>query len=374
VNDREFARRYDARRGMRKPAPRRRRSSATVRLRTLLAAIALLPLAAACDQYRASAEPPTGTSTSTPQLTPGTEGIAEALSSVCRVDAVDPAIAVETLQGPEGACVPPATVVAMRCDPSLDPIAVVEAGSGDGRTYLGGAFAVPIRALPSGVSFLGVGPSGRFGEPTSFPRALYQEAGSVTARWLALARPNQVSANPSVLLIGDSILDGAADAVTEGLPGWEITIDAVVGRSSSGGIAVVEGAVTAPDVVVLELGTNDVDADAFRANAERILAAPAVVDADLVVWLTARNPDGITPAVNRAIFELMGSVPHGTVADWDRFVPPEALNGDGVHLASGQEPVFAGFVAEALETWRAAVHERGPSRCTREVLAAAGLG
>jgi hypothetical protein len=359
---------------MRKPAPRPRRSPTAVRLRTLLAALALLPILAACDQYRASAEPPTATSTSTPQLTPGTEGIAEALSSACRVDAVDPAIAVETFRSPEGACVPPAAVVAMRCDPSLDPIAVVEAGSGDGRTYLGGAFAVPVRALPSGVSSLGVGPSGRFGEPASFPRALYQEAGSVTARWLALARPSQVGANPSVLLIGDSILDGATDAVTETLPGWEVTIDAVVGRSSSGGIAVVEGAVTAPDVVVLELGTNDVDADAFRANAERILAAPAVVDADLVVWLTARNPDGITPAVNRAIFELMETVPHGTVADWDRFVPPEALNGDGVHLAPGQEPVFAAFVAGALETWRAAVHGRGPTRCTSEVLAAAGLG
>jgi hypothetical protein len=343
-----------------------------MRGRTLLATLALLPILAACDQYRASAEPPT--ITSTPQLTPATEGTAEALASVCRVDGVDPTIAVETLRGPEGACVPPAAAVAMRCDPGLDPIAVVEAGSGGGRRYLGGAFAVPVQALPADVTAVGVGPSGRFGETGSFPRALYQEAGSVPARWLSLARPSEVGASPSVLLVGDSILDGAADATIEALPGWEVTIDAEVGRSSSGGVAVVEGVLWSPDVVVLELGTNDVDADAFRANAARILAAPSVVEADLVVWLTARNPDGVTPALNRAIFELMGSVPHGTVADWDRFVPPEALNGDGVHLASGQEPMFAGFVAAALESWRAAVHGRGPARCIGEVLAAAGLG
>jgi hypothetical protein len=338
-------------------------------LLTLLMPLALL--LSACDQYRASADPTRAPVT--PRLTPAPEGTADALPSVCRVDAVAPTIAVETLRGPEGACVPPAAAVAMRCDPTLDPIAVIEAGSGEGRRYLGGAFAVRA-AVPTDAAPIGLGPTGRYAETSAFPRALYLEGGSQPARWLSLALPSQVAATPSVLLVGDSILDGAGTAITEALPGWQISIDAVVGRSSSGGIAVVEGTTLAPDVVVVELGTNDTDADAFRSNATRILATPAVAEADLVVWLTAHNPQTETAAINHAIVELMGSVPHGTVADWDRFVPLEALNGDGVHLASGQEPVFATFVAGVLETWRAAVHGRGPGRCAGEVLAAAGIG
>lgn len=328
-------------------------------------------LVCACDQYRASADP--SHDPVTPRLTPAPEGTADALSSVCRIDAVAPTIAVETLRGPEGACVPPAAAVAMRCDPTLDPIAVVEAGSGEGRRYLGGTFAVPTGAVPADAASLGVGPTGRYAETSAFPRALYLEAGSQPARWLSLVQPSQVGATPSALLIGDSIMDGSGTALAEALPGWEISIDAVVGRSSSGGIAVAEGTTLAPDVVVVELGTNDTDADTFRANAAQILSAPAVAEADLVVWLTAHNPQAETAAINHVIVELVGSLPHGTVADWDRFVPPEALNGDGVHLAPGQEPVFATFVVEVLETWRAAVHGRGAGRCMGEVLAAAGI-
>jgi lysophospholipase L1-like esterase len=338
---------------------------------SVLVAVGVVLLLPACDQYTATgADDASGAVT--PQLTPAPSGTGDAIAaSPC--DGVGEAGAVatiETLRRIDRSCVDPSTAVVVRCDPALDPIAILGAGSDEELVFLGGSFAVPVSEVPQRAAAIGFGATGRYYLSQADDRLLYLEAGDGAERWLALARPRQVEEPPTSLMVGDSILDGSSTQLTDALPGWSLSIDAAVGRSSSGGIPIVESALSTPDVALLELGTNDHDPAVFRANADRILAAPAVAEADLIVWVTAHNPEPATPAVNREIVSAISLLPNASVADWDRAVPPEALNGDGVHLAAGNEGVFAEFLAPLLETWRAAVHHRGPARCAEAAVAA----
>jgi lysophospholipase L1-like esterase len=326
---------------------------------------------AGCDQYT----PPEDGAASgavTPELAPTTSGTGETVAaSPC--DAVGDAGAVatiETLRRVDRSCVDPRTVVVVRCDPALDPIAILRAGTDDERVFLGGSFAVPVAEVPQRAAAIGFGPTGRYYLSQDDDRLLYLESGTRAERWLALARARHVEEPPTALMLGDSILDGSSTQLAEALRGWSLSIDGLVGRSSSGGISIVEGALSTPDVALIELGTNDHDPAIFRANADRILGAPAVAEADLIIWVTAHNPEAATPGVNREIVSATALLPNATVADWDRAAPPDALNGDGVHLAPGNEGVFAEFLAPVLETWRAAVHHRGPARCAEAAVAA----
>jgi hypothetical protein len=339
-------------------------NTATRRVPAVL--VATIALLAGCDAYTAT--PDDGASgTVTPELTPGPSGFAEVIpSSPCgAVGDAGPAATIETLKRVDRSCVEPDEAMIVRCDPALDPIAILDAGTDDERLFVGGAYAVPVDELPGRTSAIGFGTTGRYYRSSEDARLLFAQSGAEIERWLALPRQRLVAEPPTALLVGDSILDGSSTQLTDALSGWSLTIDAAVGRSSSGGISVVEGALTTPDVAVLELGTNDHDAAIFRANADRILAAPAVAEADLIVWLTARNPNEATPAVNDEILSAMSLLPNGTVADWDRAVPADALNGDGVHLAAGNEAVFSDFLAPVLEAWRDAVHHRGPAACVQ---------
>ena len=334
-------------------------------------AVGLAMLLPGCDQYTATgAEDASGVVT--PQLTPAPSGTGEVIAaSPC--DAVGDAGAVatiETLRRIDRSCVDPASAVVVRCDPALDPIAILDAGTDDERVFLGGSFAVPVDEVPQRAAAIGFGPTGRYYLSQDDDRLLYLESGADAERWLALARARQVEEPPTSLMVGDSILEGSATQLTDALAAWSLSIDAVVGRASGGGIPIVEGALSTPDVALLELGTNDHDPAVFRTNVDRILAAPAVAEADLIVWVTAHNPEAATLAVNREIVSAISLLPNATVADWDRAVPPDALDGDGVHLAPGNESVFAEFLAPVLETWRAAVHHRGPARCTEAAVAA----
>jgi lysophospholipase L1-like esterase len=172
-----------------------------------------------------------------------------------------------------------------------------------------------------------------------------------------------------VTLIGDSILDGAREALTEGLTDWVVTIDAVVGRGSTDAAAVAESLpVPTPDVVVVEIGVNDHDADVFAANLQRIVAASA--DADLVLWVTAHGPEVVVPAVNEAAVAGMGAIPDGTIADWDRWVPEASLSSDGVHPDTGNAALLADLLVPLLSSWRQAVWGGGPARCVDAVTAA----
>lgn len=328
----------------------------------MLAVSVTLP---ACDQYVASNDPVEERVVAT--TSPGAP--APEAGRLCGTpDGLPRTVTVEALRRIDGSCVGGQDAVVFRCDPALDPVAVLGAGGADPRAFVGGSFAVPVGEIPARAAAIGFGATGRYFVHQDDPALLYVQAGGATERWLALPRPGAVSAPPSALLVGDSILDGSAAALATPLESWDLTVDAEIGRTSVGGVAVIESAAASPDVVVIELGTNDVSASTFRSNADRILAAAAVRDADLVVWVTVRTPDGLSAAVNREIVAALAPLPHATVADWDTEARAEDLADDGVHLVPGDEDVFAAFLAGVLEDWRAAVHARGPARCRNAVL------
>ncbi|HTG46605.1 MAG TPA: hypothetical protein VK646_02995 [Actinomycetota bacterium] len=332
------------------------------------AVLALVMLvAAACDQATAGA----------PSLSPGPSGsgavaapgaIADAVTNRCDVSGAEQgAIVVEPVRQADGSCLAPRKAVLYRCDPSFDPVFALGIESLPHR-FLGGAYAVPVATLPDDARAIGVSSFGGL-FLSADQRRLYVEAGGLIERWLTLPDPNRIEQPPTAFMIGDSILDGAKDAVVSALPDWTVSIDALIGRGSGGGVAVAEAMPQPPpDVAVVELGVNDADPAVFAENQQRILAA--VGSADLVVWVTAHGPELAVPGVNRAIFTAMGELPNGAVLDWDRLVPPEDLGSDGVHPVAGQEGLLASFLTPYLESWMLASTGRGATRCERDVAAA----
>jgi hypothetical protein len=326
----------------------------------LLALLALV--AAACDHYAAAG------AAQTPRLTPvAMEPPAGEADPCARIGVGDPQAIVEPVMAGTG-CLPPQQVVVFRCDYALDPVALLDAG-GVPRRFLGGSFAVPVPVLPEGSIPLGVTAGGRLHVVPSDPRFLFLESGGRIERWLALPEPTHVSAPPGVIMVGDSILDGAVEAVTAGLPEWELTIDAEVGRGSYGAATIIEELpLPPPDAVVIEIGVNDHDGGTFRANAERMVTASEGVE--LIVWVTPHGPDTDTEYVNEALLDVAGRSPVSTLADWDSLVPQDELSSDGVHLSGGNEQVFADILVPVLEGWRVAAAGGGAARCGNHVIAA----
>jgi hypothetical protein len=277
---------------------------------------------------------------------------------------------VEAVRTEDGGCAPLRRAMVYRCDPAFDPVAVLDAGASPLR-FLGGTYAVPVPAPPADAEPIGVTATGRLWTSASDPKTLVVESGGRFARWLALPLPDAVGDAPTSHLIGDSIMEGAEEALSERLLGWALTVDAEIGRGSYGGaLAAEEAASSGPvDVAVVELGVNDHDTEAFASNAERIVAA--LRDADLFVWMTAHGPDPQVDHVNRAIVATVGPLPNGAVLDWDRLVPPEDVSSDGVHLADATGAVFADVLTSFLSTWHLAATGRGADGCGGEVRAAA---
>ncbi|MEX0985156.1 MAG: hypothetical protein WD096_08915 [Actinomycetota bacterium] len=320
------------------------------RFRIAVAAVTAAALAAlaACEQYAVAADP-SATPSATPELTPVP---ADPPGDPCAVEAIAEGSAAEVVRVGTG-CMPIDRAVLIRCDPSGPPAVVVDAST-DPRTFLGGRYAVPLEGPPAAPVELGVTTAGRIWRSESDTRRLFVEASGEWERWLALATPSDLSPVPSAFLIGDSILDGAAEAVTEALPGWDVTVDAEVGRGSSTAAGIAEAMPDPhPDVVVIQIGTNDHDPVGFAQAAERIFAATS--QADLVVWVTVHSPDSGADGINAAIRSAVGRVPQAVLADWETFVADDALNGDGVHPSPGNEHLMADLLAPILEEWRAAV-------------------
>jgi hypothetical protein len=321
------------------------------RLSSTFLALALIACTA-CDHFaaaRASAPPPP-------------PGVDTRAADPCAVVGRDPKVTVGTITAEDGSCVAPSNLVVYRCDPAQEQVAVAGI-DGAARRFLGGTYAVPVDALPADARTIGITGAGRI-STTAGDRAFYVEAGGRIERWLALPDAGPVS-SPTASMIGDSIMDGGQDAIVAGLPDWHITVDALVGRSSSGGITPAESITEMPNVVVVELGVNDVSVDSFAANAQRILAA--IQGADLVVWVTAHGPEPVTDQIDRTIVADMGALRNGAILDWDRLVPPDLLSSDGVHPTTGQEGLLASFLDPFLRTWQEAAVGRGPASCEGEV-------
>lgn len=268
-------------------------------------------------------------------------------------------------------CVPPSDLFGFRC--SQDEPPVLELRSGDvAERFVGGPFAVPVDRLPSGAFPIGEGAGVEVYRVPDEPSMVYVGQGDGVTRWLRLPR-RRIGSPPVAFVLGDSIADGAAPFITESLPGWTVGIDALVGRGTASAIAdaAAQGALR-PDVVVVELGTNDADPKAFRRNAVTILDSLRRVP--LVVWQTALGPLDNIPGVNVRIRGTVPLYPNTLIADWEAFVDDGRLSSDGVHPAPGQEDLMARLIAPMLLRWLDAASGAGATSCADQAERAVGVG
>ncbi len=251
-----------------------------------------------------------------------------------------------------------------RCAPDEPVVIEIGAGTRDAERFIGERWATPLDALPTGAFPLGDGGDIQvYGVPGD-DKTLIVARDDTVERWLRLPRLG-ASDPPTAFVIGDSIADGAEPWILEALPGWTIGFDAVIGRGTSSAVTAAESqAALRPDVVVVELGTNDADPVAFRENGVAIL--DALKHIPLVVWQTAHGPLENIPGVNIHIHGLVSQYPNAVVADWDTFVSDDELSSDGVHPAPGHEDLMANLSRRSSRAgWRSptgAVRRRAPRR------------
>lgn len=326
-------------------------------------ALGVCLLLTACDHYAAAK------GTDTPQLTPTPSPATVTARDTCAAPPASSPIAVGLVRRVDGTCAPLDQAFLFRCDPSMPAVAVIDDGNGV-RRFLGGVYAVPVPEVPPTGFPMGVTGFGAVFQDPADPALLWVEADGRVERWLALPNRNKVADPTTAQMIGDSILDGGQTDVVADLPTWTIAIDALVGRGSDGAAGVAESLPDpAADAVVIEIGVNDADPAATAVNAQRIIAAQS--ETRVLVWLTAHGPEIDVPAINGAIVSAMGSIPNGTVLDWNRLVPLDALSSDGVHPDTGRQDVLASIMAPFLRTWRDAVTGAGPTACEQTIRAAA---
>jgi hypothetical protein len=269
-------------------------------------------------------------------------------------------------------CVPPSTLLAFRCSPDDPTIIETGAGTETLQRFAGGRFAVPVSTLPTDAVPVGEGAEMQVYVVPDDPSMLYVGQGDTVTRWLRLPQ-RQLLAPPTAFVIGDSIADGAAPYIEQALPDWTIGFDAVIGRSTNTALtAAAEQGAIRPDVVVVELGTNDADPVAFGENAATILDALRPVP--LVIWQTAHGPLTNIPEIDRRIREFVARYPNTVIADWDAFVTADELSSDGVHPAAGHEDLMALLIAPILEKWFDTASGIGGTACAGQVEAAAGVG
>jgi lysophospholipase L1-like esterase len=138
-----------------------------------------------------------------------------------------------------------------------------------------------------------------------------------------------------VLIVGDSIAVGMQPYLTEMITDREVTFDAKSGRTTPDGLRALrfELARFAPQVVVLNLGTNDgSDPDVFAARVAKALAA--VPQSTCIVWPTiVRAPrKGAYKELNRVLRQAARRDRRMTVINWDRMVAKgSGTLRDGVH-------------------------------------------
>lgn len=268
-------------------------------------------------------------------------------------------------------CVPPGDLMGFRCAPDEPVVIELGAGTREAERFIGERWATPLNALPAGAFPIGEGGDIQvYGVPGD-DKTLIVARDDTVERWLRLPRLG-TSEPPTAFVIGDSIADGAESSIVAALPGWTIGFDAVIGRGTNSAVGAAESqAALRPDVVVVELGTNDADPAAFRENGVAILNALKHVP--LVVWQTTHGPLENIPGVNIHIHGLVSQYPNAVVADWDSFVSDDELSTDGVHPAAGHEDLMANLIAPILTRWQEVADGGGASSCASQAENAAGV-
>lgn len=153
-----------------------------------------------------------------------------------------------------------------------------------------------------------------------------------------------------VLVLGDSVMKGAATTIAPTLPGREVIVDAEVNRSTGQGAEVIDRLGTDWDVVVVLLGHNDGGTPgAYQPAVRRILDQLRGVRS--VSWLTIHEVRPYYPDVNRFVAEQVATHPNLRTGDWNAVAAanPGAVAADGLHLNGTGAQLMADLVAEQVQ-------------------------
>lgn len=181
-------------------------------------------------------------------------------------------------------------------------------------------------------------------------------APSTSADSAAAPAPSRESSSPSerptrVLVVGDSVMEGAAAAIPAGLPGREVLVDTEVSRSTKASVNSAVGQGTDWDVVVILLGHNDGGSPGvYQPPYRRLLDHFA--DAPQVVVLTIHEVRPYYAEVNQFLRAEAADRTNVRVADWDATVSQTsgATVSDGLHLTGSGTKLMAGLIADRVVT------------------------
>lgn len=164
---------------------------------------------------------------------------------------------------------------------------------------------------------------------------------------------------PSLVLIGDSITHRSADVLTEALGDrYNVTIVAEDGRTIAEQQAgASEAALSSPEFVLINLGTNDAVKDVSLEDAEKGLVDMAAKFPDSCVVFATINKNTTIPVYNAKASALndwlFANAKH--IADWNAVVTagymeqrPVVL--DGLHPNEDGKAQYAQIISDALDT------------------------
>ncbi len=165
-------------------------------------------------------------------------------------------------------------------------------------------------------------------------------------------RASSSSATQSCSARGDDILSR--------LSGWEVTVDAEVGRSTVGGLEVLQRErARIGDIVVVHLGHNDGASRAtFRSRIDAVMDELAGVDR--VLWLNLAEFDQWVPATDEELAAAPARWPNLEIVEWRSVAAsdPAYLYSDGIHLPPPGRRAMADLIGESVDSW---VASRGPA-------------
>ena len=152
-----------------------------------------------------------------------------------------------------------------------------------------------------------------------------------------------------VLVLGDSVILGAASALPGALPGRQVTMDAVVSRSTGATATAADTYGTDWDVVVILIAHNDggspgVYQPPYRRMLDQFGPVPRVV------LLTLHQVRPYYATVNQFIRDEAAGRRNVRVADWNAVnsANPSATGGDGLHLSTTGARLMAGLIADQV--------------------------
>jgi hypothetical protein len=165
-----------------------------------------------------------------------------------------------------------------------------------------------------------------------------------------VADPGGPPGRNSVMVVGDSVLMGAASALPLVTSHWLVTFDAVESRRLAQAIDLfADRRHEVGEAVVICLGSNYIPGErgSYASQIDEVMSLLWFVPR--VVWVTVPEVNPGRDEINRSIREAASRWPNMRVADWAPIVAAEPdLAWDGMHLTVEGRRAIAQLVAQTL--------------------------